>query len=110
MLQGAKALMLGAVGLGTTESRALTQPECDLCRSPYAAQDGVATAAHTEPVSQFPIILRVEDCDVGVFAGLKAPLARLQMKRARAVVGGGSDRLGGRHLHVSTGRRQYERH
>ncbi len=28
----------------------------------------------------------------------------------RAVVGGGSDRLGGRHLHVCTGRRQYERH
>ena len=30
MLQGLKALILGVVGLGTTKSRALTQPENNL--------------------------------------------------------------------------------
>lgn len=64
------------------------------CRSPDSAEETLATAAHTEPVSQFPIILSVEDRDIGIFAGLKTSLSRLQMKRARAVVGGGGDGLG----------------
>src|SRR6516164_7337401 len=54
-------------------------------RGIFTGAKSSGAAVHAEPVRQLAIVLRVKDRDVGVFAGLEAAFAILQVECARAV-------------------------
>src|ERR1019366_5816384 len=67
-------------------------------------------AVYPKPIRQFAVVHRIEDRNVGVFAGSEASLAVLQSQSTCAIEGGGRDGLGRRHLHVSAGDGKHKWH
>ena len=75
-----------------------------------SAGNDQVTAVGSGPIGNFTVIPNIENGDVGVFSWLDRSLGVLELEGTGGVNSRGSDRLGGRHLHLRAGERQNKRH